>query len=197
MKGVFCLEGFWYGDHRDTTSVYPVLDLVRRYQDLPFVHHRCATVEEFVFSLERWKTKAFHRRYPLLYLAFHGEPGKILIGKESFSLDQLADLLGNKCSGVVIYFGSCATMKLDRRKLQAFMQRTETVALLGYKQEVDWLTSASFEIRLLSSLLLHPFDSRGIQKIDEDIKKNCRAQVKELDFCLVPNERVWFPRRRK
>lgn len=171
-KGVFCLEGFWYGDHRDRTSVVPVLDLVHRYQNMPFVHHRCATIEEFAFSLKRWKNKSFHKKYPLLYLAFHGKPGKILIGKDELSLDELASILENRCSGVVIYFGSCATMHWDKRHLQSFMEKTETVAMLGYRKDVDWLTSASFETRLLSFLQEHPFDSRGIQKIHESDRKS-------------------------
>jgi len=64
MKGVFCIEGFWYGDHRDTTSVYPVLQLVRRYQNMPFLHHKCYTYEEFCFSIQRWKQRGFHKKYP-------------------------------------------------------------------------------------------------------------------------------------
>lgn len=196
-KGVFCLEGFWYGDHRDPTSVYPVLDLVRRFQQMPFIHHRCATFEEFRFSLIKWRNKSFHRRYPLLYLGFHGHPGTLQIDGEELDLDELADILEDKCSGVVIYFGSCATLKVDRRKLQAFMEKTKTVAVMGYKQEVDWLTSASFDIRLLSYLLKHPFDSKGVQTIYEELKRDCKSYIRELDFCMVPNERVWFPRKRK
>lgn len=197
MKGVFCLEGFWYGDHRDATSVFPVLDLVRRYQKMPFLHHRCATIEEFRFSLSRWKQKGFHRKYPLLYLAFHGGKGIINVGKENLSLEALAELLEDKCSGVVIYFGSCATLKVDKRKLQSFMEKTQSVAILGYKQEVDWLTSASFDIRLLNYLLEYPFDSKGIQKISEAISRDCRSYIRELDFRMEINERIWFPRRRK
>jgi hypothetical protein len=30
MNGIFCLEGFWYGDHRDRTTVYSVLDLMNK-----------------------------------------------------------------------------------------------------------------------------------------------------------------------
>jgi hypothetical protein len=197
MKGLFCIEGFWYGDHRDATSIYPVLDLVNRYQKMPFIHHRCSTFEEFEYSIGRWKKKGFHNKYPLLYLAFHGEKGLIMIGKKKLTLDALAEILEDKCQGVVIYFGSCATLKIDRRRLQAFMEKTKTVALLGYKQDVDWITSASFDIRLLSYLLQHPFDSTGVKKIQENIKADCRGLVRELDFVIVPNERIWFRRRRK
>ena len=197
MKGVFCIEGFWYGDHRDHTSVYPVLDLVHRYQKLPFIHHRAGTFEEFCFSISRWKQKGFHKNYPLLYLAFHGDEGVIIIGKKRLTIEELADLLEDKCSGVVIYFGSCSTLKIRKNRIQSFMEKTGTVAILGYKLEVDWLTSASFEIRLLSHLLEHPFDSQGVTKIKAEIEKACKSYTKELDFKMEVNERVWFARKRK
>jgi hypothetical protein len=83
MQGIFCLEGFWYGDHRDKTSVHPVLDLIHRFKKIPILHHRCGTKEEFSFSLQRWKTKDFHNKYKLLYLGFHGEKGLVEIGKDT------------------------------------------------------------------------------------------------------------------
>ncbi len=197
MKGVFCLEGLWYGDHRDKTSVFPVLDLVNRVENLPFIHHRCFTLEEFTYSITRWKQKSFHRKFPLLYLAFHGERGVIKIGKHSLTLDELAEMLEDKCNGVVIYFGSCATMNIDRRRLQGFMEKTKSVAILGYRQDVDWLTSASFDIRLLSYLICHPFDSKGVLAIKTDILKNCKSFIKELDFRMEINERIIFKRTTK
>jgi hypothetical protein len=193
MNGILCLEGFWYGDHRDRTTVYPVLDLMNKIEGLPFIHHRCGTVEEFKFSVKRWKTKSFHRKYPILYLAFHGrEDGKILIGKEEVSLQQLALILGDKCQGTIIYFGSCETMKIDRRVLQKFMAQTKVVALLGFKTAVNWLRSASFDIQMLSYLLDEKFDAIGMATIYEDIQINCKSLVKELEFRMEINERITF-----
>lgn len=197
MKGVYCLEGFWYGDHRDKTSVAPVLELVHRFNKMPFIHHRCATKQEFEFSIRRWTTKSFHSKYPLLYLSFHGEQGLIKIGKEKITLDELANLLKDKCTGVVIYFGSCSTMDINKRQLQSFMERTNAVAVLGYKEEVGWLPSAAFEILLLECLSAHPFDSTGVKQIEQKIYDECKAQAKKLDFRFEANERVHFPRRRK
>jgi hypothetical protein len=196
MKGVFCLEGFWYGDHRDKTTIYPVLDLAHRHYQMPFVHHRCGTREEFIYSIRRWKTKSFHKKYPLLYLAFHGEAGKIKIGKDEITLEELAEMLEDKCEGVVIYFGSCETLHVNLRKLKNFLDKTKTLAILGYRQEVDWLISASFDILVLNYLQQHPYDTQGIAKIREELLKNCRSQVKQLDFRLVSNETWHFPRRR-
>lgn len=197
MNGIFCLEGFWYGDHRDRTTVYPVLDLMNKIEKLPFIHHRCGTVEEFKFSVSRWKTKSFHTKYPILYLAFHGrEDGKILIGKEEISLQQLADIMGDKCQGTIIYFGSCETMKIDKRLLQNFMEQTKVLALLGFKTAVSWLRSASFDIQMLSYLLYEKLDTKGITTIYYEIQVNCRSLIRELEFRMEVNERIPFPARK-
>lgn len=197
MNGVFCLEGFWYNDHRDKTTVYPILDLANRYYNVPFLHHKCGTKQEFIFSLKRWKTKSFHKKYPLLYLAFHGCNGMLKIGEEEITLNELEELLGDKCPGAVIYFSSCETLNVDRKKLLNFLERTKALAILGYRQKVNWLTSAFFDILLLDHLQKHPYDSIGIASMKKEIISNCRKQVKEMDFKLVLNKAWHFPRKRK
>jgi len=197
MQGIFCLEGYWYGDHRDKTSVHPVLELINRITKTSFVHHKCCTKEELIFSLERWKIKSFHSKYKILYIAFHCQEGLIEIGKETITLDELAVLLGEKCEGTVIYFGSCSTLKLDRRLLKKFISKTKCLAVLGFKTEVDWLRSASFDIQMLGHLISHPFDTRGIIKISAAIKEDCKHLIRELDFVMVINETNHFPRKRK
>jgi hypothetical protein len=52
--------------------------------------------------------------------------GKIMIGKEEVTLEQLQEMIGDKCEGTVIYFGSCDTMNIDRRRLMSFMNKTKT-----------------------------------------------------------------------
>lgn len=196
MKGIFCIEGFWYGDHRDRTSVKPVLDLLNCYQTTPFIHHKCSTVEEFEFSIGRWKTKAFHQKYPLLWLAFHGAPGEIAIGKSKITISDLESILKDKCEGSVIYFGSCATMKWDKRSLQSFMEKTKTVAVLGYKNDIDWLPSASFEIRMLSYFNKGKFTTDSLKKIRVDIDSDCRSLINNLKFRFEINERYRFTQKR-
>jgi len=196
MKGVFCLEGFWFGDHRDKTSVSPSLELLHRYQKLPFVHHRCGTKEEFIYSIERWKKKGFHKDYPLLSLAFHGEPGKIKIGRDEVNIQELGEILDDKCQGTAIYFGSCATMKWDKRFLQSFMTKTKTLAVMGYKEDVEWLPSTSFEIRLLSYFMNATYTTDGLKEVKETIQQECRGQCSELKFRFEMNERLRFTPKR-
>lgn len=195
-NGVFCLEGFWYGDHRDSSTVKPVLDLLNSHTKLPYVYHRCSTVEEFNFSLSRWRLQSFHNKYPLLWLAFHGEPGKILIGKDEITITQLADILEDKCIGSIIYFGSCSTMKWDKRSIQTFMEKTQTVAMLGYKRDVEWLPSASFEIQLLSYFQDLKFITDNVTKIKESVLKDCKALCSNLQFRFEINNRQRFTPKR-
>jgi len=190
MKGIFCLEGFWIGDHRSKTTVVPVLELMHGYQGMPYVHHRCGSKDEFVFSIGRWKTKSFHKKYPFLFLAFHGEQGHIRIGSETVSIEELGVLLEDKCAGTVIYFGSCATMKWNKRFLQNFMERTQTLAVLGYKDYVEWLPSASFEIRLLSYFQEMVYTTDGIHQVKEQLVKDCRPLLNNLKFRFEINERL-------
>lgn len=195
-KGTFCLECLWYGDHRDKTSVYPVLDLVQRFNNMPFVHHRCATIQEFLYSIERWKTKSFHTKYPLLYLGFHGEPGQFMIQKDIITLDTLAALLEDRCKGVVIYFGSCATLDIHESRIQDFLKKTGAIAAMGYKQDVDWMFSSAFDILLMEQLQSQPFDTKGLNTIKETLYKEYKSLWRKLDFRIVINKHQHFKRKR-
>lgn len=197
MKGVFCIEGFWYGDHRDKTSVQPILELIHGHSAMPFIHHRCATVAEFTHSINRWKTKSFHNKYPILYLAFHGEAGLISIGKEKITLLRLSELLDTKCRGVIVYFGSCDTLNVHKSNLTNFLNNTGALAICGYKKEINWLKSASFEIQLFNILTSNPFDNKGIKKIEKQINEECSYFIKNLNFRIETNQTQSFPRKRK
>lgn len=196
-KGVFCLEGYWYGDHRDRTSVSPILELVHRYRGVKYLHHKCCTVEEFEYSIKRWKTKSFHSQYPILYLGFHGVSNHILIGKSKLTLPELSEILGDSCEKTVIHFGSCSTLDIDRRHIKRFMAETKTIAIMGYKEDVDWLESTAFELKIMAALQRHPFDSKGIEKIYEELHTENRKAINELGYKMIINDKFWFPRHRK
>ncbi|MBP9186857.1 MAG: hypothetical protein KBG11_07170 [Bacteroidia bacterium] len=118
------------------------------------------------------------------------------MGKNKITLDELAELIGIECEGIVVYLGSCETMNWKKKRLQAFLEKTKALAILGFKKEVDWLRSASFDIQMLGNFLVDKFDSKGIEKIHRKIQDNCKSLIKELDFRMEINERIWFPRKR-
>lgn len=129
---------------------------------------------------------------PFLNIAFHGDKGEFKVGKELVTLDDLAELLGEKCEGCVIYFGSCDTMRVDRRLLQKFMEQTKIIAVLGYKSSVSWLQSAAFEIQMLYHFSQENLDVKGLGKIKSSIFDDTKHLAKELEFRMEINERTNF-----
>jgi hypothetical protein len=171
--------------------------MVNRYDKVKFVHHRCCTIEEFRFSINRWKTKSFQKQFPILYIGFHGAENQILIGKEKITLDEFAELLGDSCQQSVIHFGSCSTLDIHKRYINRFLSATKTLAIMGYKHDVDWLESAALEIQIMSTLQSQPFDSKGLEKINQELYKENKRAINKLQFKLFINEEYWFPRSRK
>jgi hypothetical protein len=197
MKNIFCLEGIWYGDHRDNTSILPVLDILHRFYGIDFVHHRCATKEELIFALKRWKLKSFNKKYSILYLAFHGEENLISLGKEKITLQEISEIIEDKCEGVVIHIGSCLTLKIDKRKIQNFLESTKALAIMGYKETVDYMESTSFDLSLFNYMLSEnlKLNRFGMKKLHNSIFENRKSQIKELGFRMEVNERSILKRK--
>ena len=98
-KHIFCIEGNWDMDLNEKASVRPVLELLEINADVKYIYRDCSTVEELYFLLERWQQKRYSD-HKILYLAFHGKPGEILIDhKHTVSLEDLGDALATMRDG--------------------------------------------------------------------------------------------------
>ncbi|MCT1996844.1 hypothetical protein M3C58_01265, partial [Brachybacterium muris] len=140
----------WEEDLSDRLSVKPVLDLLHTLRTATYIHRDAATVGDFEHYLEKWANE--YTDYKILYLAMHGKTGEVALGEDSLTLVQLGDLLTGACSGRVIYFGSCSTMKQAPGALQSFARKTGARAIIGYRRDVPWLETAAFEVLLLDRL---------------------------------------------
>ena len=187
-KGIFCLEGLWYDDLRKRSTVKPILELLELNSKIPFLHSDCATEVELKFYINKWKTVKY-KRYPILYLAFHGKENGLLIENEVFTLEQIGDLLAGKCKNRVILFASCTTVKTDLRNLKKFLRKTNALAICGYRRIVPWISSTSFELMLLAAMQDNVFDGRGIEAIYRKISKVTKM-FKELDFLMVTKREI-------
>ncbi len=197
-KGIFCLEGMWSSSVEDRSSVRPLLELIEQRGICKHIYQACATKVELNYFLNRWKAKGTQTRYPILYFAFHGEQECIcLAGREKVTLDELADQLANSCKGKVFFFASCETIRIDKRKIKSFLQKTGAIAAIGYTEEVDWMMATAFELLVLDALQEDKFDSKGIIKIRDFIKNEYGRLARKLGYRFVINDRVHFPRRRK
>lgn len=182
MKGIYCLEGIWDDDLREKSSVRHILELLHTNRSIPYIHHSCATKEEIDYFAYKWTQKKYNK-YPILYLAFHGEKNKLLLGdKRTYSLDNFAELLSGKCSNSIILFSSCSTLALRKNYLKKFLNETGALAICGYQKDVDWLPSTAFEILILSLMQENEFSKRGISSMQNKINSLARKFKEELQF---------------
>lgn len=182
-KGIFCLEGLWEPKLTDKSTVLPLLQLLEANSGIKFIHRDCATVEELEFYLKKWGQAAYNA-YPILYLAFHGEAGEIWVDKK-YSIDQLAESLSGTCERSIIYFGSCSTLDVDKRHLKRFLKQTNALAVCGYKNEVDWMRSAAFDLLAFGAMQENEFSGRGIRAIQRKISEGYASLANELKFRMV------------
>lgn len=197
-KGIYCLEGMWTHDLQNKSTVLPILELLHKGSICNYIYHACATREELEFFLKKWKQKSIITKFPILYLAFHGKRGHIYItDKNTLSLKDLAITLENSAQGKVIFFASCETLNAGGRTIQAFLKKTNAIAAIGYKQEVDWMLATAFELLVLDALQQDRFDSVGIEKIETKIKTEYGNLYQTLDCRMVINKYLHFPRTRK
>jgi hypothetical protein len=189
--GIFCLEADWWSDFNRSSTVEPVLTLLSQgvRTDVPHVHRDVGTVEELESYLRRWSQRG-NARYRILYLAFHGAPGCILVGDRRrreavVTLDDLADMLGTGLSERLVHFGSCETLRVDRRLIRRFLDRTGLVAASGFRKPVDWLDSAVFEVLLFEVMLRYSLTTRGARAVRARMRAEHPAMCRRHDFRMV------------
>lgn len=152
-RGIFCLEGEWNRRLTDRRSVAPLLQLIEKLNIwAPPIHKNVATKGDFEYYARQWCRQQY-AEYPVGYFSFHGEPGRIRLGRDKLRLDEMADMLRSTLGNRVVYFGSCSTLAVPDEDLQRFCRLTGAKAVVGYVNDIDWLESAAFDLILLPRLL--------------------------------------------
>jgi hypothetical protein len=144
---VFCLESFWHKRlDGDRLSVRPLLELLHTSRGTKYIHLTCNTVEELTFNLRQHRR---YRSYGVLYLAFHGSRGRLLLADGSeLPVEQLTEMASGRLEGCLVHFGSCWTA-LDDDQLYNFLTQTGAALVTGYTKAVDWIDSASMDLLIL------------------------------------------------
>lgn len=178
--GIICLEGMWSNRLTDRSSVLPVLDLLERNECIDYIHRDVGTVGELEHYLGKWLQKGYGR-FGTAYLAFHGEPGAVFVGRSKVSLEDLAEILDGRAAGRVLYFGSCSTLDIPRAEIKQFVKMTKVRGVCGYLVDVDWIESAAFEILLIEALSRY----KRIDAVDAWMRKNYSGLCRRLKFRLI------------
>lgn len=188
VKGIFCLEGRWSEDLNKKSTVKPILDLLSLNSAIPYFHADCATVEELIFYLQKWSLKKY-RRFPILYLAFHGSENGIWLGKKFFSLKELSSILANKCLNRIIVLAACGTLNINKKHLNLFLAETQALAICGYRLTVPWIESTAFELIMLAAMQDNNFDGRGVNAIQKKLIRNARM-FNNLEFRMITRREI-------
>ena len=190
-RGIFCLEGEWNDSLERPSSVEPVLEILNKSSQglVPYIRRDIGTMEEFGFYLDK-ALQARYKKYPILYLAFHGEKGQILVGDQRKSeskvtLGVIEGLLAGRCKGRIVHFGACDTMDVHGRELNRFLRITGALAVSGYTKSVDWIRSAAFDMLLLDAMQYSAFNRRGILAMQKRIKRDAPYLAQDLGFRMV------------
>lgn len=190
QHGVFCLEGDWW-HVKDKTTVEPALQLLSANGDLAFdyIHRDVGTVPELEYYLGKWVQRGLSK-YPILYLGFHGQPGKIYIGDARFrtntiTLDWLEERLADRCKGKIIHFGSCGTLDVHGSRLNRFLRNTHALAVCGFVADTGWLEATAFEILLLAELQRVSLQRRGMEAAKRRVVAQATGLARSLAFRMV------------
>jgi hypothetical protein len=149
-KNIVCLESLWGGNIEERLSVAPLIEFIAKLNEVKFIHLTCNTMGEFKFNLREVCNCGRKRGPGILYLAFHGLSGKILLPDgDMLNLEELAGLMGDKFKDWVVHFGSCSTLSTKESRLRGFFRSTKVALLVGYRRKVDWTESTSLDLILL------------------------------------------------
>ncbi len=146
-SNVLCLESFWHDRlDGDRLSVRPLLELLHTTRGTKYIHLTCNTIEELSFNLRQHRR---YRSYGVLYLAFHGRRGRLLLADGSeLAVERLTEMARGRLSGCLVHFGSCWTA-LGEDQVYDFLEQTGAAAATGYTKAVDWIDSAAMDLLIL------------------------------------------------
>lgn len=148
---IYCLEGNWNTNPRSKQSIRPILDILYYSAGIRYVYRKCNTKDEFFEYLQQFTFKRY-KNYRILYIAFHGQPNGIQIGRDFVTLSEIADVLEGHLSGRIVHFGSCSSMRTKRANIDDFMNRTKANLVSGYRKQVDFIESTAWEMIYLYSV---------------------------------------------
>jgi len=149
IKNIACLESLWDEDIENRLSVSPILELVSKMDGVKYTYLTCSTIEELKYNLTLLKRK---KGYGILYLAFHGSLGKIILAESPIDIETLATFMGKGFKDWIVHFGSCGTIDVGKDRIKNFIKATDVSMVLGYKKEVDWIDSAALDLLILDWL---------------------------------------------
>ncbi|GIL33991.1 hypothetical protein [Phycicoccus sp. DTK01] len=178
---IWVMEGRWSSSVKDVRSVQPVLTALQDAAVTKSAVNHLNTVEDLHVAMRRWSQKQ-HASYSVGYLALHGEPGKVYVGRRSVDVASLADHVPPRgLTGKILHFGSCAVLDLDERECDDMRKALGVRALMGFTEDVDWFDSLAFELMLFRSLARY----HRLDVVERDVQERAGSLGNRLGFRII------------
>lgn len=177
-KNIVCLESFWTRDVGNRLTVQPLLELASKKNYIRWAHLTCNTLQELAYNL-KIAPHGNGKGNGVLYFAFHGFPGGIIMAGSKAKLETIAEFMGKKFSNWIVHFGSCSTLQIDKRRIFDFMEKTNALMTVGYRKRVIWMESSATDLLLLDLIQ----DYKDMRKFWNRFRRTYRGliQVTGLD----------------
>ncbi len=146
-KNIVCLESHWDFQIEHRKSVFPLIQLTANAHRIKSVHLTSNVAEEFLYNLVLARSV---RGYGILYLAFHGKPGKIFLNDGALEIEWVGEFMERRFKDWIVFFDSCGTLKLEKKRVLHFLRSTGVLMVLGFRKEVDWMESAAVDLLLMN-----------------------------------------------
>lgn len=179
-KHIFCLEGDWNEDLRKKNSVKSALDFLHDNSNIKYIHRHASTKEEIANRLSEFNKKKYSD-YNICYFAFHGEPNKIKVGRELMTLDELAEIAGDTLKGKIVHFGSCSSLRLNKRYIERFLKNTQALCVSGYKLDFSFVPGTVLDLLLFEMCQRY----KNIICIERDMRFYYGKLMRELEFSMA------------
>ena len=127
------MEGNWNTNPQSKQSIRPILDILYYSAGIRYVYRKCNTKDEFFEYLRQFTFKRY-KNYRILYIAFHGRPNGIQIGRDFVTLSEIADVWEGHLSGRIVHFGSCSTHADETREYRRFYKPHESKHPFGLSE---------------------------------------------------------------
>jgi hypothetical protein len=179
--GIWLMEGNWSGTVTDVRTVKPVLQALEQAGRARTVPLTLNDTDDLRQALKRWGQKQ-HARFTIGYIALHGTPGTLYVGREAVDLGELGAGLPKDClKGKVLHVGSCSVLDLKPKERREIRAELGVKVLTGFTEEVEWFDALAFELLLFDVLTYYTRPDFAQAYID----KNFGQFAKRLGFVMV------------
>ena len=179
-KSIFSLEGDWDRDLTSKNGVKYALDYLNANLDIDVIHRNCGTEDNFNYYLKEYLQPKYDN-YTILYLAFHGWSNQLKAVDAYIELEDISEMCENSLRGKIVYFASCLTLNIEKKRIVDFLNKTKALAVFGYEESIDFNESMAMDILVMPILQKY----KDMRKVEKDINNNYSQLADKLKFKMI------------